>query len=384
MTKHASARKFPPRARFLPKCEPSLYHERRSVSARASGPTTVIDPKTVTDVTNDTLSHYALPAYPAEQFCVDIGANAGDPIGILDDLVMDDIYELTSDARLRRLAFGVSTEGTITLHSESEMGQDGARLHLDCAVTLMPDLGSAIEALIAVEVDNEGLIARLYLIPQAPLAQGTGYRLVRASREPVWTRLAQLSCVAFSRGTHITMGTGEQRPIEMLRAGDRVLTRNSGARRITWVGHTTVRAVGEMAPILIRQGALNNARDLLVSPDHRLMIYQRSDALGAGRNELMIRARDLVNGDSVVVQDGGFVDYYQILFDRHHIIYAEGIAAESMLVDPVTRPALPEEVQQRLTQPRRHGTRGDHGLEIRRPMLSHPDTVDLLKRASLR
>ncbi|MCZ4267792.1 Hint domain-containing protein [Rhodobacteraceae bacterium G21628-S1] len=336
------------------------------------------------DVTDDTISLYALPAYPAEQFCVDIGANSGDAVGLLDELVMDDIYELSSPARLQRLAFTVSAEGAISLHSDSEMGQPEAALYLDCAITLMPDLGSAIEALIAVEVDKAGVITAVYLIPQAPLSVGTGYRLVRADRACVWERLAQLSCVAFSRGTHITMGTGEQRTIETLQPGDRVLTRNSGARTITWVGQTTVRAVGEMAPILIREGALNNARDLLVSPDHRLMIYQRSDVLGTGRHELMIRARDLVNGESVVVQDGGFIDYYQILFNHHHIIYAEGIAAESMLVDAVTRPALPEDIQRKVATPRRHGTRGDHGLEIRRPLLQRPDAVELLKRASLR
>ena len=188
------------------------------------------------DVTDDTISLYALPAYPAEQFCVDIGANSGDPVGLLDELVMDDIYELSGPARLQRLAFTVSSEGAISLHSDSEMGQPEAALYLDCAITLMPDLGSAIEALIAVEVDKAGVITAVYLIPQAPLSVGTGYRLVRADRARVWERLAQLSCVAFSRGTHITMGTGEQRAIETLQPGDRVLTRNSGARTITWVG----------------------------------------------------------------------------------------------------------------------------------------------------
>ena len=43
--------------------------------------------------------------------------------------------------------------------------------------------------------------------------------------------------------------------------------------------------------------------------------------------------------------DGGFVDYFQLLFDEHQIIYAEGIAAESLLIDPRTLAAVPEDVR---------------------------------------
>ncbi|AHD03116.1 hypothetical protein METH_12015 [Leisingera methylohalidivorans DSM 14336] len=96
-----------------------------------------------------------------------------------------------------------------------------------------------------------------------------------------------------------------------------------------------------------------------------------------------------MNGDTVVVLDGGFADYFQILFDRHHIIYAEGIAAESTFLDPVTSPALPEDFW--TLRPRhQHGTlpaqhmRGAHGLDVSRSLLDRPDAVGLLKRASLR
>tara|TARA_B110000967_G_scaffold63843_1_gene65749 strand:+ start:73 stop:369 length:297 start_codon:yes stop_codon:yes gene_type:complete len=84
---------------------------------------------------------------------------------------------------------------------------------------------------------------------------------------------------------------------------------------------------------------------LLVSPDHRLFVYQRQDKLGAGRSEVLVKVRHLVNGDSVYRHDGGFVDYFQLLFDKHQIIYAEGIAAESLQIDPRTRAAVPEDVR---------------------------------------
>src|SRR5690606_17316517 len=123
---------------------------------------------------------------------------------------------------------------------------------------------------------------------------------------------------------------------------------DNGPCEIRWIGRQVVRATGAFAPILIAKGALNNSGDLMLSPNHRLFIYQRRDRIRAGRSEVLVRARQLVNGHSVVQSDGGFVEYFQLLFDRHEIIYAEGIAAESLLVDTRVRPVIPDEVTRRL------------------------------------
>lgn len=327
----------------------------------------------------------SIPAYPAEAFRVETGANMGDPLGVLEDLVLDDIYALADKHPARRLSLKSQGNGGFSVGADSDLGQPGAALHLDCALTLMPEAGQNVDALVMVEVDADGMIACVYLVPLAPLSPQVGYTLLSADRDSARTRLAQMAAVSFTRGTHITLATGAQRPIEDLRSGDRILTRDDGVQELRWIGQTTSRATGAMAPILIRKGTLNNARDLLVSPDHRLMVYQRHDALGAGTPELLIPARHLVNGDSVVVQDGGFVDYFQLLFDRHHIVYAEGIAAESMFLDPVTEPALPPELLDRIagiSSP--HQRRDSHGLDVPSPLLDRPDLVELLRRASLR
>ena len=327
----------------------------------------------------------SIPAYPADAFRVDVGANMGDPLGVFEDLVLDDVYVLSAKKPARRLSISSQSDGELSVGADSELGQAGAALHLDAALTLMTETGPNIDALVLVEVDTDGMIAGVYLVPLAPLVPEVGYTLLSAERDGARTRLAQMTAVSFARGTHITLATGAQRPIEDLRPGDRILTRDDGVQELRWIGMTTSRATGEMAPILIRKGTLNNARDLLVSPEHRLMVYQRRDALGAGTPELLIPARHLVNGDSVVVQDGGFVDYFQLLFDRHHIVYAEGIAAESLFLDPVTEPALPPELLERIAgiaSP--HQRRDSHGLDVPRPLLDRPDLVELLRRASLR
>ncbi|MBY6054865.1 Hint domain-containing protein [Leisingera daeponensis] len=332
-----------------------------------------------------TASLSSVQAYPAERFRVEYGANMGDSLGVLEDLVLDDIYLLDSAAPPRRLGIAAHHDGSLSIDDGTAIGTPGAVLHLDCLLTLMPDRGPNTEILVMVEADSEGYIAAIFLVPLAPLQAQMPYTLVKAEREPARRKLAQSACVSFTRGTRITLSTGEQCRIEDMRPGDRVLTRDDGIQEVRWVGQSTLRAVGDLAPILIRKGALNNSNDLIVSPSHRLMVYQRRDEIGAGAQELLVRARDLVNGGSVVVLDGGFTDYFQILFDQHHIIYAEGIAAESTFLDPVTRPVLPDEFWTARPGflPDSH-RRGAYGLDVSRSLLDRPDAVRLLKRASLR
>ncbi len=325
----------------------------------------------------------AIPVYPAAAFRVSHGVNLGDPVSDMEELVLDDIYALDPDAGRQRLTLATLGDGTFRIDDSSELGAPGAHVHLDCALQFMtPDAGTT-EALILVETDDEGLIAATYLLPLAPLAAKTDYRLVGIDRDQARRKFAQIACVSFTRGTRITLATGAQVPIENLKVGDRVLTRDDGAQEIRWIGHSTVRAEGAFAPIVITAGTLNNEGDLVVSPDHRLFVYQRSDMIGAGRPDLLVKARHLVNGDSVYVLKGGFVDYFQILFDRHQIIYAEGIAAESLLVDPRTRPALPEELLEKFGPGLAgHGKGDSHGLDVQEALLDRPDAIDLLRRAS--
>ena len=323
----------------------------------------------------------SIPVYRAASFAVSHGANLGDPMGTADDLLLDDAYMLAPDARPLRRSVHASDAQHLTVAEGSACGQSGAAIHLDCALTLMSPDGQINDAIVLVEVDGDGHIADLYLLPMATLVPRTQYALVGIDTDNVRAKLAHLACARFTRGTHITLASGAQKPIEDLCIGDRVLTRDDGAQCVRWIGTSTVRAVGDFAPIRIRAGTLNNDRDLIVSPDHRLFIYQRKDRLGAGRSELLVKARHLVNGDSVTVQDGGFVDYFELLFDTHQIIYAEGIAAESMLIDTRTKPVVPEEVSAMLTQ---HTDTGLSGLDVTETLLDRPDAAELLRRASTR
>jgi hypothetical protein len=327
----------------------------------------------------------SIPVYRAADFIVANGANMGDPLSFAAELSLDDTYELNGEAVPHRLSVESKEDGKLVVGSDTQIGTSGASLHLDCCLTLMSATGLTAEMIVLVEVDNQGHVANVFGLPLAGMSSKTGYVLVGIDRERARRKFAEVACVSFSRGTHITMASGVQRPIEELCVGDLVLTRDDGPQAIRWIGQSTVRAVGEFAPIKIKAGALHNENDLIVSPDHRLFIYQRFDALGAGRKEVLVRARHLVNGDTVTRQLGGFVDYFQILFDRHHIIFAEGISAETFLVDTRTRDALPRELKEKLSQSLPgHEDRRHLDYEVNEALLDHPDAAGLLKRASAR
>ena len=315
----------------------------------------------------------SLLVLPAASLVVAEGAARGDPLGIADDLVMDDVYQLLPGAPRRRLLVEPAAEG-LRVAPGSEAGVAGHALVLDCALTLMAADGATAEVVVLVEAED-GAVAEVHALPLGPLAERRGWRLVGLDRHAATARLAEAACSSFAVGTRITMASGRQVPVEELRVGDRVLTRDDGPQAIRWIGRRTLRASGAFAPVVIRKGALHNENDLVLSPDHRIFVWQRQDRLGAGRREVLVKVRHLVNGRDVVRREGGFVDYVQLLFDDHQIVFAEGIAAESLLVDPRTRAALPAGTGE-------HGPRRHAAYEVQETLLSGADAVELLRRAS--
>ena len=330
-------------------------------------------------------SSQSVPVYVAGQIRATDGANMGDVISSASELILDDVYEMNFGAEPARLALVARDDASFCIGYDTSIGTPGAIVHLDSALVFMSPNGTTSDAILLVEVDEAGDIAEIYLLPFSTLSSKVEYRLVGIDGETAHSKFAQVACVSFTRGTHITMASGAQRAVEELVVGDRILTRDDGVQTLRWIGTSTTRAVGEFAPIRIAAGTLNNTANLLVSPDHRLFIYQRTDELGAGRSELLVKARHLVNGNSVTVSEGGFVDYFQLLFDSHQIIYAEGIAAESMLINSRTRPVLPTDLSDSLGKHvKGHSDLPHAGLDVNEGLLRHPDAAAMLKKASSR
>lgn len=147
----------------------------------------------------------------------------------------------------------------------------------------------------------------------------------------------------FVAGTLIATPDGE-RAAEMLQPGDLVLTKDDGPQPLRWIGTRSVTAKGDFAPIHIRANTFGAHRDLLVSPLHRILIKDNLAELLFGEAEVLIAARDLVNDRSVLRREGGSVTYVHLMFDRHQVVFSEGLETESFLPGPQTTKSFEAEI----------------------------------------
>ena len=146
----------------------------------------------------------------------------------------------------------------------------------------------------------------------------------------------------FVAGTLLRTAEGE-RPVETLRPGDMVMTKDEGPRPLRWVGTREVAAQDKFAPIRIAAGTFGARRDLWLSPEHRIVLRDVLAELMFGEAEVLVAAKHLVNDRTVRRIPGGRVTYVHVMFDRHQLVYAEGIETESFLPGPqTTRSFAPE------------------------------------------
>jgi hypothetical protein len=145
--------------------------------------------------------------------------------------------------------------------------------------------------------------------------------------------------ICFVPGMLITTARGEV-PVEDLRPDDRVLTRDDGLQPIAWTGRRDLDA-GELAvqphfaPILIRAGALGPGRperDLVVSPQHRVLVGGALAQLHFAEPEVLVAAKHLVGRPGVerlLAPSPSGVSYLHLMFERHQVIRSNGAWTES-------------------------------------------------------
>lgn len=143
--------------------------------------------------------------------------------------------------------------------------------------------------------------------------------------------------ICFTPGTWIATPDGT-RLIEELREGDKVSTKDNGAQEIQWVGSRRMSgarlfAMPRLRPVRIATGALGVERpeqELLVSPEHRMLIKGPVAHDLFNSHEVLVAAKDLINGTTIAVDlQAREVTYVHLLLPRHEVLCANGVETES-------------------------------------------------------
>ncbi|MFS4437720.1 Hint domain-containing protein [Paracoccaceae bacterium GXU_MW_L88] len=148
--------------------------------------------------------------------------------------------------------------------------------------------------------------------------------------------------VCFAQGTLISCENGME-AVENISVGARVQTRDEGLKPVRWVGRTHLSAARlaaspHLRPIRIRAGALGGGmphRDLLVSPQHRLLVRSVIAKRMTGEDEVLVAAKQLLALDGIEVAEmAKGVTYFHMLFERHQVVISNGAPTESLFPGP--------------------------------------------------
>ncbi|WP_163846960.1 Hint domain-containing protein [Pseudooceanicola aestuarii] len=197
--------------------------------------------------------------------------------------------------------------------------------------------------------------------------------------------------ICFTPGTRISTPDGP-RLVETLAEGDRVLTKDNGPQDILWIGGrrlsgARLHLMPELRPVRISAGAFGIERPeegFLVSPDHRLLVQGLVAQRLFNTPEVLVAARDLVNGHNIrratALRE---VHYVHLLLPAHQVVWANGVETESFHPASASLAALSEADRARLLAgwPGLAGDPGSYGAQARRN-LSAPEAAILRHEAA--
>ncbi|PIE07344.1 MAG: type I secretion protein [Rhodobacterales bacterium] len=140
----------------------------------------------------------------------------------------------------------------------------------------------------------------------------------------------------FTPGTLIATPKGEV-PVETLKPGDRVITRDNGIQQIRWVGarrlsFSEIARARHLAPVHICAGALGNGlpeRDMMLSPNHRVLVANDRTSLYFDEREVLAAAKHLVDSRTIRIVQPMAVSYIHFMCDNHEVVLSNGAWSES-------------------------------------------------------
>ena len=131
-------------------------------------------------------------------------------------------------------------------------------------------------------------------------------------------------------GTTVVTLDGDY-PVEHLNAGDGIITRDSGMAILRDIRILQVR----VAAIEIKAGSLGHTRpqaDMAMGPDTLVHIRDWRAKTLFGADVATVKAKRLIDGEFVSEIAAITMTFYELIFDRQHIVYADGLEVVSTAV----------------------------------------------------
>ncbi len=151
----------------------------------------------------------------------------------------------------------------------------------------------------------------------------------------------------FLAGTRIETDRGAV-PVEVLKAGDQVLTAKGDLARLAWVGMFRPGHRMAEAPVCIPQDSLGPGlpnRDLTISPNHQIAFGGPEVELFFGAEDVFVAAKFLIGHNGIGYAPTRRPTYHHLLFDRHEVIIANGVMTESFQPGRVVMDALDQQIR---------------------------------------
>jgi hypothetical protein len=152
--------------------------------------------------------------------------------------------------------------------------------------------------------------------------------------------------ICYGEGTEILTLAGYKKA-ESLRPGDQVMTLDNGPQEILWTRtnqQPLETAEVDDKPVLIKAGAFGPGRperDLIVSPQHRILVGGQGQLSGSFDTEVFVPAKALTGLPGIRFMQGKrSITWIHFACARHEVVFANGCASESLLLGPIAMQGL--------------------------------------------
>ncbi|MFY0596948.1 MAG: Hint domain-containing protein [Cognatishimia sp.] len=164
------------------------------------------------------------------------------------------------------------------------------------------------------------------------------------------TAPSQGTIPCFLEGTRIQAEHGDI-AIEQLKPGDLVQTQDDGLCKVQWVGmrQLTLEESSDprSRPIRIPAyafGAARPVRDLMVSPNHRIVVSGPLVASLFDCPEVLVAAKFLEGFEGIGACPTALpIRFHHLLMDAHHIVTSNGLASETLFLGDLSEEAFSTE-----------------------------------------